>query len=62
MVCSYRRFWHHGDTLDAQKFRAITRWGDLDKVLAGIEAARADGAKMARERKMRGASLKAQVV
>src|SRR5579871_2889151 len=31
------------DTLDAQKFRAITRWGDLDKVLAGIEAARAAG-------------------
>ena len=27
----------------AQKFRAITRWGDLDKVLAGIEAARAAG-------------------
>jgi len=31
------------DTLDAAKFRAITRWGDLDKVLAGIEAARAVG-------------------
>src|SRR5262249_37402674 len=31
------------DTLDAAKFRAITRWGDLDKVLAGIEAARAAG-------------------
>jgi len=25
------------DTLDAAKFRAITRWGELDKVLAGIE-------------------------
>ena len=25
------------------KFRAITRWGDLDKVLAGIDAARAAG-------------------
>ena len=25
------------------KFNAITRWGDLDKVLAGIEAARAAG-------------------
>ena len=25
------------------KFRAITRWGDLDKVLAGIEAAQAAG-------------------
>ena len=31
------------DTLDADKFRAITRWGDIDKVLAGIEAARAAG-------------------
>ncbi len=31
------------DTLDPEKFRAITRWGDLDKVLAGIEAARAAG-------------------
>ena len=32
------------DTLDPDKFRAITRWGDLDKVLAGIEAARDAGA------------------
>ncbi|HEY3792898.1 MAG TPA: GTP 3',8-cyclase MoaA [Bradyrhizobium sp.] len=31
------------DTLDPAKFRAITRWGDLDKVLTGIEAARAAG-------------------
>jgi cyclic pyranopterin phosphate synthase len=31
------------DTLDADKFRAITRWGDLDKVLAGIDAALAAG-------------------
>jgi cyclic pyranopterin phosphate synthase len=31
------------DTLDPAKFRAITRWGDLDKVLAGIEAAQAAG-------------------
>jgi cyclic pyranopterin phosphate synthase len=31
------------DTLDAEKFRAITRWGDLDKVMAGIEAARSAG-------------------
>jgi cyclic pyranopterin phosphate synthase len=27
------------DTRDAQKFREITRWGDLSKVLAGIDAA-----------------------
>src|SRR5246127_3320291 len=31
------------DTLDADRFRAITRWGDLDQVLAGIAAARAAG-------------------
>src|SRR6266516_5732572 len=31
------------DTLDAAKFRAITRWGALDKVLAGIDAARSAG-------------------
>ena len=29
--------------MDPAKFKAITRWGDLDKVLAGIEAARAAG-------------------
>jgi cyclic pyranopterin phosphate synthase len=31
------------DTLDAAKFRAVTRWGDLDKVLNGIKAAQAAG-------------------
>jgi cyclic pyranopterin phosphate synthase len=31
------------DTLDAAKFRAVTRWGDLDKVLDGIGAARDAG-------------------
>jgi cyclic pyranopterin phosphate synthase len=31
------------DTLDADKFRAITRWGDLKKVLAGIDAAQEAG-------------------
>ena len=31
------------DTLDPAKFRAITRWGDLDKVLAGIAAAQKAG-------------------
>src|ERR1700728_4723269 len=29
------------DTLDPEKFRAITRWGSLDQVLAGIDAAQA---------------------
>ena len=31
------------DTLDADKFHAITRWGQLDKVMAGIDAAQAAG-------------------
>jgi cyclic pyranopterin phosphate synthase len=34
------------DTLDAEKFRAITRWGSLDQVLAGIDAALAAGLKI----------------
>lgn len=31
------------DTLNGDKFRAITRWGDLDKVIAGIDVAQAAG-------------------
>jgi cyclic pyranopterin phosphate synthase len=31
------------DTLDPQRFRSITRWGDLSKVLSGIDAAQAAG-------------------
>jgi cyclic pyranopterin phosphate synthase len=34
------------DTLDADKFRAITRWGNLEDVLAGIDAAQAAGIKV----------------
>jgi cyclic pyranopterin phosphate synthase len=34
------------DTLDADKFRAVTRWGDLGQVLAGIDAAQAAGLKV----------------
>jgi cyclic pyranopterin phosphate synthase len=34
------------DTLDPDKFRAITRWGELDKVIAGIDAAQAAGIKI----------------
>jgi cyclic pyranopterin phosphate synthase len=34
------------DTLDKDKFRAITRWGDLDKVMAGLDAAQAAGLKI----------------
>jgi cyclic pyranopterin phosphate synthase len=41
--CGVRRINVSLDTLDAAKFREITRWGDLDKVLRGIEAARTAG-------------------
>lgn len=41
--CGVRRINVSLDTLDREKFRAITRWGDLDKVLSGIDAARDAG-------------------
>src|SRR5262249_48452328 len=41
--CGIRRINVSLDTLEPAKFRAITRWGELDKVLAGIEAARRAG-------------------
>src|SRR5487761_2301420 len=41
--CGVRRVNVSLDTLDPVKFRAVTRWGDLDKVLAGIDAALAAG-------------------
>ncbi len=41
--CGIRRINVSLDTLDAAKFQKITRWGDLDKVLAGIDAAQAAG-------------------
>src|SRR5271156_4055948 len=34
------------DTLDAERFRAITRWGSLDHVLGGIDAAQSAGLKI----------------
>ncbi len=34
------------DTLDPDKFREITRWGDLEQVLEGIRAAQAAGLKI----------------
>jgi cyclic pyranopterin phosphate synthase len=37
--CGVRRVNVSIDTMDADKFRAITRWGDLEKVLKGLEAA-----------------------
>ena len=41
--CGVRRINVSLDTLDADKFRQITRWGDLSKVLEGIDAAQAAG-------------------
>jgi len=42
-VCGVERVNVSLDTLDPDKFRAITRWGDLAQVLAGIDAAQAAG-------------------
>ena len=44
--CGVRRINVSIDTLDADKFHAITRWGKLDKVMRGIEAAEAAGVKI----------------
>jgi cyclic pyranopterin phosphate synthase len=41
--CGVRRVNVSLDTLDEKKFRAITRWGELDKVMAGIDAAQMAG-------------------
>jgi cyclic pyranopterin phosphate synthase len=44
--CGVKRINVSLDTLDPDKFRAITRWGDLNQVLAGIDAAQAAGLKV----------------
>jgi cyclic pyranopterin phosphate synthase len=44
--CGVRRVNVSVDTLDPVKFRTITRWGDLSKVIAGIEAAQKAGLKI----------------
>jgi len=41
--CGVKRINISLDTLDPAKFRDITRWGELDKVLAGVDAAQAAG-------------------
>lgn len=41
--CGVKRINVSLDTLDPDRFRSITRWGDLAKVLAGIDAAQAAG-------------------
>src|SRR5258708_1497946 len=44
--CGVRRVNVSLDTLDPDKFRQVTRWGDLGVVLAGIDAASAAGLKI----------------
>ena len=44
--CGVRRINVSVDTLDPQKFRQVTRWGDLGKVLEGIDAAQKAGLKI----------------
>ncbi|MBI2978625.1 MAG: radical SAM protein, partial [Rhodospirillales bacterium] len=39
-ACGVKRVNVSVDTLDADKFRKITRWGELDNVMAGVRAAR----------------------
>jgi GTP 3',8-cyclase len=41
--CGVKRVNVSLDTLDPDKFRAITRWGELGKVMEGIDAAQAAG-------------------
>jgi cyclic pyranopterin phosphate synthase len=45
-ACGVRRINVSMDTLDADKFRRITRWGDLTKVMEGIDAAQEAGLKI----------------
>jgi GTP 3',8-cyclase len=42
-ACGVRRVNVSVDTLDRQKFAAITRWGRLEQVLTGLEAAKSAG-------------------
>ncbi len=44
--CGVKRVNVSLDTLDPDKFRAVTRWGDLKVVLGGIDAAAAAGLKV----------------
>jgi GTP 3',8-cyclase len=44
--CGVKRVNVSLDTLDPEKFRQVTRWGDLSVVLAGIKAAAAAGLKV----------------
>lgn len=41
--CGIKRINVSLDSLDADKFKRLTRWGDINKVLSGINAAKASG-------------------
>jgi cyclic pyranopterin phosphate synthase len=45
-ACGVRRINVSIDTLDPDKFHRITRWGELGKVMAGLDAAQAAGLKV----------------
>jgi cyclic pyranopterin phosphate synthase len=42
-ACGIKRINVSIDTLDPQKFKTVTRWGDLGKVMEGLQAAREAG-------------------
>ncbi|MBS9720747.1 GTP 3',8-cyclase MoaA [Tianweitania sp. BSSL-BM11] len=44
--CGVKRINVSIDTLDPAKFRAITRWGNVEQVMAGLDAAQAAGLKI----------------
>jgi GTP 3',8-cyclase len=45
-ACGVKRINVSLDTLDPDRFRRITRWGDFSKVMAGLDAAQAAGLKV----------------
>ena len=45
-ACGVKRINVSLDTLDPEKFRKVTRWGELDRVLAGLDAADRAGLKV----------------
>jgi cyclic pyranopterin phosphate synthase len=45
-ACGVRRINLSLDTLDAAKFKQVTRWGDLAEVMAGLDAAQTAGLKV----------------
>ena len=50
--CGVRRINISLDTLDPARFKEVTRWGDLDKVMAGMQAAEKAGLQIIAARMM----------